>query len=287
MSWLGFSNTQQVSSSIGSVVSPLSVEANNNKEELKLPLLTALNSVSVNGRFGVLEETKLSKFTRPFLLANEASSSSKRTKNSKNSRKSKPDELAKVYTDSNPPPSINNFVKQNIVYKFSESIGQTTFVTTSTTLATFAAIAFTANQLDEFSALAAVFDQYKIDEIEVWIEPLTIGTGNNSSGAGGYIYTCVDYDDANVPSTLNTVLDYQNVCMSASTEGHYHRFKPHVAVAAYSGTFTSFLNMADQWVDCASPNVQHYGIKGAVTTTTASTIYNYRARFHISFRNLR
>jgi len=72
-----------------------------------------------------------------------------------------------------------------------------------------------------------------------------------------------------------------------STDSHYRKFIPHVAVASYSGTFTSFTNEVAPWIDIASPSVQHYGLKTACTPTTAVVQYTARARLSVSFRNVR
>jgi len=51
--------------------------------------------------------------------------------------------------------------------------------------------------------------------------------------------------------------------------------QPRVANALYSGAFTSFGQVKNQWVDMASQTVQHYGLKyGIFAATTAATIYS-------------
>lgn len=57
-----------------------------------------------------------------------------------------------------------------------------------------------------------------------------------------------------------------------------------MAVAVYSGAFTSFANAPSSWIDSGSPNVQHYGLKAAVTATAAVQTYNLQVRARVSFR---
>jgi len=236
-------------------------------------------------------ETHESKQVRPFLLSNEVSLSKPTSKMKGNKKgkgkgkgKTKGGEISKVYTFSNPPPANMNYVRANKPYNFSQQFSETTVFTSSATLATFSATSFNFNQLDNATAFQTLFDQYIIDEIEVWIEPLTTST---NGGAGGYLYSVIDYDDGNVLSNVAAAADYTNVMVSASTEGHYRRFKPHIAVAAYSGAFTSFTNEPSQWIDMSSPSVQHYGVKTACSTTTAAIIFTLRARYHFRVRNVR
>jgi len=225
---------------------------------------------------------------RPFLLTNEVSSlglakvEKKSGKKGKN-RKKKSVDKALIYTTSNPPPATMNFVKSNKPYYFSQDIAEGNLFTSSTTIPTFSGTYFVFSFLDQSANLVAIFDQYIIDELEYWIEPLP---GANA-GAGGFLYSVIDYDDANNLTSVQQAADYTNCMMSAATEGHYRRFKPHIAVASYSGTFTSFTNEEAQWIDAASTNVQHYGIKTACTTTTASILYTVRVRIHFRMRNVR
>jgi len=187
---------------------------------------------------------------------------------------------------SNDFPFFPTHVANENTYKLSQFVN-VGIITSNIATAVFAAFAFVASAIDQISSLTAVFDQYRIDELEVWFWPkIQPGTGTISDP--GLFATAVDYDDATALSTYNQALDYQNVLVSDGRQGHYHRFKPHAAIAAYSGAFTSFANQASPWIDAASTGVQHYGVKG-VWTATDTTGYTYavQARFHMSFRNVR
>jgi hypothetical protein len=41
-------------------------------------------------------------------------------------------------------------------------------------------------------------------------------------------------------------------------------------MAAYTGSFTGYVNMGPQWIDAASNTVQHYGIKMYIPGATAA-----------------
>jgi len=151
---------------------------------------------------------------------------------------------------------------------------------TSISVPTFAAVAFTLAGFAQYAAYTTVFDQYKFDQIEVWIEPSGIGGVTNA----GTLTTCVDLDDAGTPTTIASVEAHQSALDSTGLAGHYHKWVPHVAVAVYSGTFTSYGNSEAQWIDVASPNVQHYGIKSANSQTSVLVAYNMSVRARVSFR---
>lgn len=187
---------------------------------------------------------------------------------------------------SNDFPFFPTHVANENIYRMSQFVSQGT-ITSNVAVAVFAGFSFAASAIDQISSLTAVFDQYRIDEIEAWLWPrITGGTGTTVDV--GMFASAVDYDDATALTGFNQALDYQNVLVSDGRQGHYHRFKPHCALAAYSGAFTSFSNVASPWIDAASTGVQHYGLKTAWTACD-STGYTYslQTRLHMSFRNVR
>lgn len=157
------------------------------------------------------------------------------------------------------------------------------FITSSTTsgLPTFAALDVSLNAFSGASSLLLVFDQYKFEQLEAWIE----FSAPNQAQAYPVLMSAVDLDDSAVPTAIGQVQDHQGALVTDGPGGHYHKWLPHVAVAAYSGAFTSYSNMPATWIDAASPNVQHYGLKACmlsngITAVTASIVI----RGVISFR---
>jgi len=185
-------------------------------------------------------------------------------------------------------PKFNDVIaKDNKVYKFVQSSNQGNICTSSSAAASFFAKGWTTSDIVQFSSFAAVFDQYKIDSIEVWLMPYGNGTvaGYNSLGK---MYTVVDYDDAATPSSIAALQQYENCITSRFTDGHYINFRPHIATAAYGGAFTQFLNQASTWIDCGSTGVFHYGVKlGIDNTVSGSDVkIDMFTRIHVSFRNV-
>jgi len=174
----------------------------------------------------------------------------------------------------------------NKPYKFVQEYALGTLVTTSNAATTYGSAYFTIGGLDQVSALASVFDQYKIDEIECWVQ-CQYGS-SIPDGIDVLWATVIDYDDANNLTTYASALDYVNVVQTPINTFHYRRWRPHVAVATYSGTFTSYANVVAPWIDFTSQAVQHYGLKIAAQTTpgNAHPIVAW-ARLHISVRNVR
>lgn len=175
----------------------------------------------------------------------------------------------------------------NSVYTCYQTVRQGALLTTSTLTSTTAGTYFTIGQVDQVGALQAVFDQYRIDLIEVWIVPKGSSDNKQYSQESAFLYSVIDYDDSTAPATLAAMTDFSNCLVTTMMCGHYRRWKPHVAVAQYAGTFTGFGNVVSPWIDLNSVGVVHYGIKiGADITAVAVTI-DYRIRFTLSFRNIR
>jgi len=156
-----------------------------------------------------------------------------------------------------------------------------TSLTTSASVPTFGGQAFTIASFDNSSQYLSLFDQYKFVQLECWIEPLE-PQGSTSFGS---IYSAVDFDDSNVPSNPSNVGDHQNSLISGGGAAHYHRFRPHVAMATFgSGAFSSYSNVPAGWVDSASPNTAHFGLKIAADPTPSITHWTLYVRALVHFR---
>jgi len=150
---------------------------------------------------------------------------------------------------------------------------------------TFYSLSFIVNNFDDASSYLSVFDQYKFEQVEVWNGVSSPNINPPAAGNEGLFYSAVDLDDANAPTTITNVEAKQGSIVSNPQGGHYHKWKPHVAIAAYSGAFTSFSNSPAVWIDSASPSVQHYGYKAAVSLSSIAQSYNMTIRAIISFRS--
>lgn len=152
------------------------------------------------------------------------------------------------------------------------------FVTTAVGAPAAAAKAFTLASFGGFAEYQAVFDQYKIDEIEVWVTPSGVGNPD------GTYWTAIDLDDNTTPGSQNAVSLKQGAVCSGMSAGHYHCFKPNVEPAAAQGASRSFA-AEPMWCDSAFSDINHYGLKIYSTATPGGAInlaLRYRAR--VSFR---
>jgi len=154
-------------------------------------------------------------------------------------------------------------------------------LTASATAGVFTGAAVTV-ALSSFTAsigLVTVFDQYRFRQLEVWLE------FNSSNATGNYpeMFSAIDLDDTTVP-VQSQIQDRQGAVIATGPAGHYHRWMPHMAVASYSGAFTSYSNVAPTWIDVASPNVQHYGLKYGLASNGSNYSISLRCRAVVEFR---
>lgn len=118
---------------------------------------------------------------------------------------------------------------------------------------------------------AGFFDQYKILAIRFNIraDNNAIGLVTNSTTTFSPLYCVIDYDDSTALTSTAAAEAYSNCLVLPPGQSCSRLFRPRIAMAAYSGAFTGFANMQDQWIDSASNTVQHYGIKVFIPGVTA------------------
>jgi hypothetical protein len=201
------------------------------------------------------------------------------------SSRKKAKELTLVYAMTGVAPHIKKHISGMQQIRIQATQFNSDTQATNATAPTYSSQYFSlANNVPNYAAYTALFDEYMIEKVEIWISPSMSQLTSASTVLGDWS-TAVDYDDANTPSSLGTVTDKQNSASSTILQAHYHQFEPKFAIGTYSGSFVSFASDRG-WVDCASPNVQHYGIKVACTSTPGGVEYlNSTIRITVAFRS--
>lgn len=178
-------------------------------------------------------------------------------------------------------PFMNDPTEDNRIYEFTLNVTQDAVLNTSTTVPTFIGGVLGIGGFPGAASKLAVFDQYRIVEAQLWIVP-------QKSDTTAMWHSVIDYDNATNPTSLNQLQSYSNCHSTTFGLGHYHKWQPHVAVAAYrtGGVFTGFANEASPWLDSAYTDIQHYGYKIACEATPSGVIsINTVLRIRVQFRN--
>jgi hypothetical protein len=173
----------------------------------------------------------------------------------------------------------------NRPYKIVQLVDIGPILTSSAGAATFYGTAFNLNQLPQVASIQNIFDQYRIDQLEVWITPNT----NSSLGTSTMqYYTAIDYDTSATPTTLSQLSQYSNVMETSSNDGHYRRWRPHIGVAVGipNTSVQGMANKKSDWIDCQTAGVNHNALVLGMQSNTTTTVLYLRVRFTISLRNV-
>lgn len=160
------------------------------------------------------------------------------------------------------------------------------FQVSSTTLATFGALYVVASSFNDFTNYATVFDLYRIAKLQFTFYP-KYPAGSAAQLYQGLFHTVIDLDDETALTTIGQACDYSSLVVSQGGDTIVRTFEPHIDYAAYSGAFTSYANQRAPWIDCASGNVRHYGVKTAWTATSAVLSYDVIIRALVQFKQSR
>lgn len=151
---------------------------------------------------------------------------------------------------------------------------------------------FTLNSLPDFTDFTALYDQYMIKGIKYTLIPRISNAGPSGAVGNpsilGNIWSVLDYDDTNVPPSLNTLLQYQNVKRTQYHKIHKRYFKPAVELGVGS-PLTSSAVKKYQWLDVANTAVPHLGIKLWVDGSLGSypLEFDLQVKFYMAFKNVR
>lgn len=173
-------------------------------------------------------------------------------------------------------------------YQFARKINLVQ-VSTDGTNNLYYARSWALSDLPNYTEFTALYDQYRIDCVKVSVTPAfqrpLLGSG--SSGFNGIVYHFVDFDDDASPTTEDDFTQRSNVRTASGCQPFGVALEPRVALAAYSGAFTSYAN-ARPWVDVASTGVRWYGWKmGVIGPVGEVQTYNISFEVVVSFRSPR
>jgi len=123
----------------------------------------------------------------------------------------------------------------------------------------------------DYARYTAMFDQFRINLVEIWIQPnYTYGY----TGERGVLISAVDINDSAAPTIA--ALEASNSSLETGSQiGHYHRFVPCIQDDGTS---------VNTWVTCGSPSTAWYGLKSSMAVSTNVIYYHYFIRMHVTFR---
>lgn len=129
-------------------------------------------------------------------------------------------------------------------------------------------LSFSLDMLPNYSEFTSLYDQYRINAVVVKIKFMQQTPSQTEQVAvpdvvQPVLHWIVDSTDAAPPTTLDQIRQYGNYRYKAMTANSPINIKifPKFARANYRTAVTTGYSPARGWVETASPNVPHYGLK--------------------------
>lgn len=150
--------------------------------------------------------------------------------------------------------------------------------------------AFVLSELPNYTEITQLFDSYKIIGIKFRIIPVNNTTSvddttNPANGMlGGFLHWIVDHDDNDAPTASDVGIDelrqnnsykVHNLFNSYNKNGFVRYIRPKIPIASTYGALSGTIESKPQWLDCNSPIVDHFGLKGVFEIVNPSANVRY------------
>lgn len=154
----------------------------------------------------------------------------------------------------------------------------------------FFAAAYALNGIPNHTEFTALYDQYKITGVKLKFVPRGNSSDINTGAPISSLITVTDTDDTAVPSSIDQLTQYQSMKMTRSTQQQVRYWKPKFNVATVN-TLALGINgkmNTTGWLDVTDDAVQHFGIKGVLTSNPGVTVsYDILVTLYLAFKNVR
>jgi len=161
-----------------------------------------------------------------------------------------------------------------------------------------AAYAFQLGNLPSVSEFTTLFDEFRINAVKVTFYPsanVSWVSGSSATPPLGELYTVIDYNSADVPSSVNDMLKYMTLRRTFFNRPHSRYFKPRAVVTGVSDSATSnggrMCLPHRSWFDCNTGNVRYYGLivgwAESSSIEAVAQLVRVTCTFYIQFRQVR
>lgn len=158
----------------------------------------------------------------------------------------------------------------------------------------FGALSFKLSDLPNYTEFTSVYDEYRFKAVKIMFIPtMNVATANAVSGTtAGFVpvpalYTWIDNDDNSAPTLITQGQQFQTF----KAHGLLDRMRtrtvvPECSSALYAGTFTSYGQNKNQWIDNNSPGVVHFGCKFGIINPANQGNFDVVLTYYLEFRKL-
>lgn len=157
------------------------------------------------------------------------------------------------------------------------------------------AYTFQLSDIPNASALADLYDQYRINAVKVTFFPQANVFNANTTNlvvSVPEIYTAIDLDSNTTPTSINVIDQYTTARHKFFNRPHSRYLKPKALGQCYiSATSTGYFNLGKQWLDMGNTNIPHYGLVGGIVCSQGSDmvgqLIRVTATYYLQCRNVR
>lgn len=164
------------------------------------------------------------------------------------------------------------------------------------------ATSFSLDQCTNYTNFTAIFDQYRINSVTIYMYAcygLTQSKSLNAAGAGDIataiprIAYCVDYDDASSPTDFKDVLTRQGARQKMANRNIVFKIsRPAKLLMVYEsvGSTGYKIDRGGQYLDCGDPAIPHYGFKYCFDNIAQADYqwgYKYSVKYNVTFKSKR
>jgi len=160
-------------------------------------------------------------------------------------------------------------------------------LTTSTTAAVLINYSFKLSDVLNYTEFTALFDFWRLRTVELTFIPRVDTSIAADVWTDPRLYTIVDFDGSTLtPATFNSFLEYDTCQVHDPRHGFRMKLQPRTTFTATTGT--GGLEAApNTWVDCATPDVQHFGVSAGLLAQNVITVVTVTARYELEFKRVR
>ncbi len=169
-------------------------------------------------------------------------------------------------------------------------------ITNAASANTYGNIQHTLADITNYSTYTTMFDSYRIAAVKIRFLPVGVEEvvnlpSNATPALAPLIYTVIDYDDGNTPSSINSLINYSTLRMNSMGKGFTRYYKPRIpgCIANSSGTIVAGSTIRPPWLDCAQPSIAHYGLKFAMEFASGGGQFGYKviSTYYLQFKSVR
>lgn len=152
------------------------------------------------------------------------------------------------------------------------------------------------NSLPSYTDFVNLFDQYRIDKLRVTLYPRqNVTNGNfqppmNDTIQSCQVFSVVDYDDGNAPTSIDQLCQYQNMKTTRGLRVHSRVWKPTVDITATNGGAPGGTYLrTSPWLDLNFAAQWHNGLKIVFQNTGgfSGVVYDMKVDYYLSMKNVR